>query len=286
MVSISWRFFILLVIAAGTTVGIHAEDKPLPVDIRDLICFWDFQEPAGQDRIAKGPQSYRLKEKNGLIECVDDGVFGSHAARFVEGKWMEISRKDCPLLDIHGPKAQVSVVAWIKRGRHDGPRHCEAVAGIWNETRKQRQYCLFLNLGIWNSADQVCGHISSIGGPTPGFKYCMDAAIGAAAVPYGRWQCVGFSYDGALVRAYLNGQLDERSDRNPYRYAGGLFDGGPDGADFTVGAVNRSGAMGNWYTGLIGGLAIYRRALSEDEMRQLGNISSNTVSRQPTARPE
>jgi len=144
----------------------------------------------------------------------------------------------------------------------------------------KRQYCLFLNLGIWNSAEQVCAHVSSIGGATPGYRYCMDAAIGKTPVPFDQWECVGTTFDGTFARAHLNGKPDERGDRNPYRYEGGLFDGGPDGADFTVGAVARpervdenrvphGHAIANNFAGLLGGLAVFGRALTEDELAGL-----------------
>ena len=51
----------------------------------------------------------------------------------------------------------------------------------------------------------------------------------------------------------------------------GLFDGGYLGSDFTVGAVNRSGEMGNFFVGQIGGLAVYDRALTKEEMRYLSS---------------
>ncbi|MDF2661555.1 MAG: hypothetical protein K0Q94_4346 [Paenibacillus sp.] len=233
-----------------------------------LICFWDFQEEAGQDRVSRGSCKYGLRENNGPIERVEDGVFGPYAARLDFGQWFNIPRALCPALNMHGPGAQVTVAAWVKWTRSHFSR-CEAIAGMWDETRAKRQYCLFLNLQIWNSGEQVCGHVSSVGGPTPGYKYCMDAAIGATPVSPDDWHFVAFTYDGTYARAYVDGRLDERETFNPYRYEGGLFDGGPDGADFTVGAVDRSGEPGNFFTGLLGGLAVYDRALTAEEIVQL-----------------
>jgi hypothetical protein len=151
------------------------------------------------------------------------------------------------------------------------------VAGIWNETAKKRQYCLFLNLRIWNSAEQVCGHVSAIGGPTPGYRYCMTASIGGTPVSKGEWHTAAFTYDGHHARSYLDGRLDVRDGFNPYEYPDGLFDGGEDGADFTVGAVDRSGEMGNFYNGLLGGLAVFNRALSEEELRLLHAVPGDIV---------
>jgi hypothetical protein len=202
-----------------------------------LLCFWNFSEVPGEPRVSAGRYSYHLQERGGTVGRSEEGFFGPHAAELGAGPWLEVLRAAGPGLNLHGPTAQVSVLAWIRRAPSPIDS-CEAVAGMWNEHDK-RQYCLFLNLRIHESAQQVGAHISSIGGATPGYKYCMDAAIGATPVPFNHWQCVAISYNGSSARAYLNGRLDARGDRNPYAYPGGIYDGGPEGADFTVGAVAR-----------------------------------------------
>lgn len=238
-----------------------------PTTLPGLIAFWDFQEPTGQPRISRGPNRYPLTP-HGELQRIDGGVFGPYAMLVAEGQWLDIPRRDCPALDLHGPDAQVTVIAWLKRHpKSDG--ECQAVAGMWHETGLRRQYCLFLDLSIHDSADQVCGHVSRIGGPTPGQKWCMDASIGSNPVPMDQWATCGFTYDGQYARSYLNGVLDVRETFNPYHYPGGLFDGGPDGADFTVAAVHRSNRMGNWFTGVLGGLAVFNRALNDAEMKSL-----------------
>ncbi|MNI33225.1 hypothetical protein D3C73_871610 [compost metagenome] len=230
-----------------------------------LIAFWDFQEEAGQGRVAKGPFNYVLKECAGHVQRVEDGIFGPFAASFQFGDWLSIPRVECPELDFHGEKSDLTIIAWLKREENDYG-HCQAVAGIWNETEEKRQYAMFLNLRIWDSSEQVGGHVSSSGGPTPGHPWCMTSSIGATPVTKGEWHVAGFTYDGTYSVAYLDGKIDERETYNPYLYEGGLHDGGVSGADFTVGAVHRSEEMGNFYTGLIGGLAVFNRALSAEEM--------------------
>jgi hypothetical protein len=251
-----------------------------PLDIDGLLCFWDFNEPAGKDRVAQGPFAYALQERRGEIPRVEDGVFGAHAALFDGTKYLEIPRAECPALDLHGPQAQATVVAWLKR-KQAQPHGCEAVAGMWNEYGK-RQYCLFLNLGIDYGKDQVGGHVSGTGGPTLGDPFCLEAGIGATPVPLDVWQCCAFTYDGEWIRAHLNGSFDPRGARNPYHYLDGIFAGGADGSDFTVGAVARPEDVtlpppevpyvGNWFYGLLGGLAVYDRALNEDEIKALAGM--------------
>ncbi|MDF2936921.1 MAG: hypothetical protein K0Q90_2294 [Paenibacillaceae bacterium] len=245
-----------------------------------LAALWDFQEAAGQPRVAQGPHPYVLEEMAGEIARAEDGVLGPYSAEFALGQWLRASRPEAPALNIGGPEARLTVAAWVKRhrkplmtrnGNPDGARfkECEFIAGIWNETGEKRQYGMFLNLGIWDSREQLGGHVSAIGGPTPGHRFCMDASIGQTPLPEDEWLFLAITYDGLYARSYVNGRLDSRPERNPYYYPGGLYDGGPDGADFTVGAVDRLHSIGNFFVGRIGGLAVFDRALTQEELLSL-----------------
>jgi len=238
------------------------------LDVPGLICFWDFQEPSGSQRVARGRHAYELTEMAGAVDRVEGGIFGPYAAYLKHGQWFSIPRSECPALNIHGPKAQVSVIAWIKRYRKPEVE-CEFVAGMWNETQAKRQYGMFLDLRIHNGADQVGCHVSGTGGPSEGSRWCMESSIGATKVDCGeKWHCAGISYDGRFARSYYNGVLDENGSSNPYSYDKGLYDGGVDGANFTVGAVDRLESIGNWFTGIMGGIAVFDRALTDDEMKK------------------
>jgi len=250
--------------------------------LQGLICFWDFQTLTDDGYISQGLQMSVLQESGGPVATANDGVFGSRSIRLGDDGYLSIPRSAMGRLNIHGPNAQLSVVTWLKRQPATNAHACQAVAGVWNEHAK-RQYCLFLNLRIWDSADQVCAHVSGIGDATPGYKYCMDAAIGHTPVPMDQWQCCAMTYDGQYARAYLNGQLDHRGDRNPYAYDQGIFDGGEQGGDFTVGAVARpqtvddqfqehGSVVSNRYFGLLGGLAVFDRALTDEQMKTLGAL--------------
>jgi hypothetical protein len=115
----------------------------------------------------------------------------------------------------------------------------------------------------------VGGHVSVEGGPTQGYPWCMTTAIGATPLAKDEWYALAFTYDGTYAKVYVDGVLDKRETYNPYLYDKGLFDGGLTGADFTVGGVNRSGEMGNFYAGLLGGLAVCNEALTDEEIRWL-----------------
>jgi hypothetical protein len=83
------------------------------------------------------------------------------------------------------------------------------------------------------------------------------------------WQYIAMSYDGEASRVYVNGKLDSLEHYNPFPYPDGLFDGGEDGANFTVGAVHRGGEWVNFFGGRIGCLALFSRALHEEVMEEI-----------------
>lgn len=60
--------------------------------------------------------------------------------------------------------------------------------------------------------------------------------------------------------------------KNPYHFPDGM---GNNGSDFTVGAVLLKSGMGNFFNGLISGLAIFNRALSDDEITILNYLKQN-----------
>lgn len=239
----------------------HTGDHLLRVP--NLISLWDFADQNAF--VSRGLRQYELHHGRPRIKVVNNGCLSSHSIQLDEGQYLFIPRERCPDLNIHGRDAQVTVLAWVKR-QPKSYDQCEAIAGMWNETEKNRQYCLFLNLQIKESNDQVCGHISGVGGPTHGQRWCMDASIGSTPVSFNQWTFAAMTYDGAMIKSYINGKLDKRPGLNPYAYAEGIFDGGRQGSDFTVGAVHRSGEMGNFFVGQLGGLAVFNRALQEKEI--------------------
>lgn len=237
-----------------------------PGEIPGLTAFWHFS--ASSDRFSSEQgEPHTLVSQTGPLEVVHDPAapWGGTALHLRESQWLSLPRHECPALDFHGPNGHFTVAAWIRREQKSN-RECEFLAGMWNESQGGRQYGLFLNIGVWQQRDQVCGHLSHTGGPTPGYKYCIDGPVGATPVPRDRWSFVAMSYNGTSGYAWLDGRLDSRPGLNPYSLAGGVFDGGPKGSDFTVGAVDRSGTIGNFFTGKIAALAVYHRALTPAEI--------------------
>jgi hypothetical protein len=187
---------------------------------------------------------------------------------FSGGGWLEIPRNRLGALDIHGRGAAVSVCAKVRISR---PDLYQTISGVWDETHRKRQYCLFYNINTrYDSEGNAHGHIFHVGGPAPGHGYCVTYATGATRLPIGEWIDLAMAYDGRDIRVYLNGQLDKnpRADPfrldinslNPYPYPSDIFDGGRTGAPFTVGGVHRSGEMGNWFMGRMSDLTVYANA--------------------------
>lgn len=239
----------------------------------DLVAFWSFQ-PDERSPFDAEVGGYSLRPR-GSIQLISPGVFGPSAVLLRRGQWLELPRSEVSALDVSGPLAKVSVVSWIVR--HAQPdRRCEAVAGMWDETRSKRQYCLFLNLPIRETRDEVGGHVSAAGGPTPPFAWCTEASVGATAVTWNQWHTIGFTYDARQVISYLDGGADIRPNSNPFIHDAGLLSAGTCGSAFTVGAVHNKGAYGNWFAGVVAGVSVFSRALSPRAMRRLAFVDAST----------
>jgi hypothetical protein len=163
---------------------------------------------------------------------------------------------------------------------------------MWNEYQDggKRQYGLFVSLPHYNGKNQVCGHISWTGKPTPPFPYSSDYSASAQEVPANQWACIAFTYDGTYIRSYMNGQFIAREkelilntqgfegypngliqSKNPYYFPFGM---GNNGSDFTVGAVLLKRGMGNFFKGQIAGLAVFNRALKSSEIRRISDFQN------------
>ena len=170
-----------------------------------------------------------------------------------------------------------------------------------------RQYALLMNMPTYGGLNQLTPHISAEGGVTrradgSSFPWCADYAASREVVPTNEWCTLGFTYDSQYITAYVNGAYEPRSmdavkdkrndpyftkegpggkDRgvNPYYHGKGIFSYEPEkhrdtkpmgGADFTVGARYAVGSFtGEATIGHFGGLAVFDRALSKEEMHRL-----------------
>ncbi|MDA3867582.1 MAG: TIM barrel protein [Salinivirgaceae bacterium] len=254
--------------------------------INGLVALWDFKEESGTNRKAYGLDTFPLKEQNGEIERIDEGPLSGYSALFKNCGYLQILNNQTGRLNIYGKHQAITVAAWVKWNGNTG-----FVAGMWNEHENggKRQYGLFVSLPYYNGAEQVCGHISQTGKPTPPFPYSIDYSASNQKVKCGVWQFIAFTYDGKFIKSYLNGTFQQRKpelinntgsfdeypqglthSKNPYFFPYGI---GNNGSNFTVGAVLLKSGMGNCFNGQIGGLAVFNRALSEDELKKIGSES-------------
>lgn len=165
------------------------------------VCRWAFDEAAGEGRVSADPNAYRLKEVNGSIAVVAGRAKEERAVRIEAGKYFTIPDREFEAIDFHGPEVELSVIAWVLR---KAASRWLAVAGIWNEMEKQRQYCLILNSSTCSDArtmtrqptkDEAHGHVSDVGGPTEGQKYCITYSSSGTEIPLNELTMVVMAFD-------------------------------------------------------------------------------------------
>lgn len=246
-----------------------------------LVAYWDFSAKDCMLK-AKGCDEdllLKAKSEDAMPDLVEEE--GQRSLYFDGGDYLYIPYEQTGCLNIRSNA--VTMLARVKwtRGK------IGFVAGMWDEYANggMRQYGMFISLPHYNGLNQVCGHISRTGRPTPPFPYSIDYSASAQEVPDGEWCIVAFSYDGEYIRSYFNGVCEPREpelidhtkgfegypdglvqSKNPYYFPDGI---GDNGSDFTVGAVFVKGKIGNHYRGNISWIAIYDRALSDSEIADL-----------------
>jgi hypothetical protein len=312
---IKYNLFLLLLVGCGsesTTIG----DPSVVENIPNLVAFWAFGEPEGTDRVsAVGSQSHHLSEVSGPIKRVPLGPYSGYSAYLNGQQYFKIPYEKTGNLNICGPQAQVSMFAVVRLVDLEQSR---TIAGMWSEGKGAhddsgtRQYAMLMNMPTYGGPRQLTPHISSEGGVTTRadgtkFPWCADYAATVNEVPEEEWCTLTFTYDGAYIKAYINGKLEHReldpvtdrrddpyfttegpkgTDRgmNPYFHGRGIFCYDPEeyaaskpdgGSDFTVGARYAVGSMLREATiGHFGGLAVFDRALSDQEVLKLHNSAN------------
>ncbi|HAZ01709.1 MAG: hypothetical protein A2W90_16010 [Bacteroidetes bacterium GWF2_42_66] len=247
-----------------------------------LIAFWDFDLKQNSPKKSVGEISVELKNgTNKEVQVINEGPVSGYSISLEGDNYLYIPYEETGKLNVR--TNNVTVIAWVKWADQN---NC-FIAGMWNEYQDggKRQYGLFVSLPYYNGASQVCGHISQTGKPTEPFPFSIDYSASKQIVPKNEWCCIAFTYDGSCIKSYLNGEFESRDpelinntkgfpgypdglvqSKNPYFFPNGI---GNNGSDFTVGAVLLKRGMGNFFKGLIGGVAIYDRALTNDEIKEL-----------------
>lgn len=252
--------------------------------VPNLVAYWDF---AADDYLtSRGVERATLRNTGSAMpKLIDDGSACGRVLRFDGDDYLYIPYAETGALNVQS--GSVTVVAWVRwTAEQTG-----FVAGMWNEYEDggKRQYGLFVSLPHYNGANQVCGHISRTGKPTPPFPFSIDYSASRQLVPKDEWCVVAFTYDGEYIRSYLDGRFEEREEelinhtkgfegypdglrqvKNPYYFPDGI---GDNGSDFTVGAVFVANRIGNYFKGDIAAIAIYDRALTAEEVEYVSLLN-------------
>lgn len=254
-------------------------------------------------------EKHALREAAGPVPRVEGGPFSGYSAELDGKNWFFIKHQDLGDLNISGKDAQVSMFAVVLVNDVARSRTIAGIwsegKGAHDDTGA-RQYALLAHMPAYGGHRRLTPLISSEGGVTrrkdgSPLPWNADYAATKSEVPEGVWCTLGFTYDSKYIRAYINGVLDERTldpkkdnrddpyfttegpegkDRgmNPYYHGRGIFRYDPQlhaktkiaPSDFTVGARYAGGSMlSEAFRGRFGGLAVFNRALTDEEMKRL-----------------
>ncbi len=194
-----------LAILLATSACAHTPLGPVP------LALWTFQEPTGAPRLSVAPGvlvGRALLDGNTSHPIAQvhmpegaQSPFGPFAASFdpvpsgsTNARRLFAPRDSVPELTagIAGERAQVTIMAWVRIAQP--PQSGGMIAGVWNEYLRARQYALFTDLGLpcapapaYHSG--LVAHLSPVGGPTPGQRFCITAACDPAPLQENEW-CV------------------------------------------------------------------------------------------------
>jgi hypothetical protein len=241
---------------------------------RSLIAYWDFNAPVEGGWKSWNSKDYFLSFGDEEVGQVMDNDLNRKVAEFQERQWLTIPRDDLNDLNIYGEKATLTVIALVKK---QSEKNWQAIAGVWDESRSKRQYFMFLNASSkthqedmkrYPSQGRLHGHISALGGKSHGEVAWISYASSKDPVPSHIWVWIALTYNGEEIRVFVNGKLQKDPQMNPFDYPDGVFNGGNDGADFTVGANSVANRMTNQFVGRMAFLGVFGEALTARDIQK------------------
>jgi hypothetical protein len=240
----------------------------------NLVAFWDFDRPVQEGWMSVNSNRYFLAFGDLPVEQVFDLGLNRDVAVFRDRAWLRIPRENLGELNIYGKDPELTVMALVKK---ESEKNWQAIAGVWDESRSKRQYYVFLNASSKTHQDEMKrypsegrlhGHISALGGKTPGEVAWISYASSKESVPQQTWVWISMTYDGKQIKVFVDGKLEKDPLTNPFKYADGIYDGGTDGADFTVGANSVANKMTNQFIGKMAFLAVFKKELTAKEIQE------------------
>jgi hypothetical protein len=169
------------------------------------------------------------------------------ALQLTGGQHQYVAVPSSPVLDVD----TYTLSAWV---RYTGVEN-DRTLGRWEVLEKAGAY--WLNVRT-NGLLRVGGFFGGCSGPN--VWHFLDST---RALPVGRWKHVASTYDGAWLRAYIDGRA-----AGAKRVTGRTC---VSGEPLAVGAKNNptKGLLEAFWDGRLDDVRIYARALSPDELRQL-----------------
>lgn len=236
----------------GTTVsrGTTASFAPNKSFISNgLVGYWKMDEATNTSRSDLSGNGNTLTETTGDDIDGVGGQFGN-AGDFEnstsEAEYLLITDAGQMGLDITG---NITLCAWIKPESLPG----SSIVGKFNSPN------LAYNLQLTTN-----GRIQFYLSPD-GTDYSNSSSSLVSAISTGVWSHVCGTYDGNLMRVFVNGQQNGTSTS----YSSGTYNGS---AEFRIG-----GAWGDYFDGIIDETRVYNRTLTPSEISELYNFAPGPV---------
>ena len=223
--------FIMLLLIAFVASSAHALNEPED----SLILYFSFDELDGKNTI-----DHSKYENNGEMAGEPkhvEGKFGKALELNGESDWVEVPHDEILTVD-----ESVTVMAWIKTERHQGPGG-QRWQGIVAKSNNPRSY------SFYTESPSECLHLSVGGG----------GSVCNGKVELEKWQHVVAQVDDGTHRYWINGEnVGEFGGKPPP----------PGKADTATLLVGKTHENQRELLGLIDEVRIWNRALSEEEVNE------------------
>ena len=206
-----------------------------------LILYLSFEEDKGEEEVIDRSEN----EHNGVLQGVPlpEQVPGyrEKALSFEPGGWVEVPHSDSLDLTDAG-----TVAAWVNI-RPSSPTIWRAVVSKAN-----------------TGQDAMMNYTLDVRENAPRFYFgdgaaSLSAYNESAKISFDTWHFIAGTFDGEKVKLFVDGEFTVEVAQT--------IEPRPNAEIFTVGAY--SGGAGNSPNGMIDEVAVYNRALSEDELKKL-----------------
>jgi len=224
-----------------------------------LVGYWNFNEGSGGkvgDSSGSDNSGTLSSYQDALLPQWADGFNGTSALKF-DGNNDFVLVPDSSSLDL---SSAVTLTAWVylPAGAHYEDSRIVGKDASNGGTN--------LYLGIHNDSGNIVVGLGTDGG----FSGEAINVYSVGVVPRNAWTNVAMTYDGSLIKIYINGTLD-----SSYSWTGGFTTN--NGMPLCIGAKNYQGAAGGsqygfCINGTLDDIRIYNTALSQQDVHNLITI--------------